>query len=86
MLAAPSTGPKPQPDIKPAATATAAKETVPWEVPLPPLGRQSHYFETHRGRQFDLIKQFSQTKALEPLNLGRVWIDREASETFPQGV
>ena len=52
----------------------------------PDTERQSHYFQTHLDQQFDAVVHFDETSALEPLDVGQAWIDREAPETFPSGV
>ena len=52
----------------------------------PDTERQSHYFHTHLDQQFDAVVHFDETSALEPLNVGQAWIDREAPETFPSGL
>jgi len=48
--------------------------------------RQSHYFHTHLNQQFDAVVHIDATSALEPLDVGEAWIDREAPETFPSGI
>ena len=52
----------------------------------PDTERQSHYFHTHLDRQFDAVVHIDETSALEPLDVGQAWIDREAPETFPSGI
>jgi len=52
----------------------------------PDTERQSHYFHTHLDQQFDAVVHIDETSALEPLDVGQVWIDREAPETFPSGI
>lgn len=52
----------------------------------PDTERQSHYFHTHLDQQFDALVHIDETSALEPLDVGQVWIDREAPETFPSGI
>ncbi|MDB5883223.1 MAG: Erythromycin esterase [Ramlibacter sp.] len=52
----------------------------------PETERQSHYFHTRLPDQFDAIIHIDETQALEPLDKGRVWTNREAAETYPSGV
>jgi erythromycin esterase-like protein len=52
----------------------------------PETERESHYFETRLDRQFDAVVHIDETTALEPLDPGRAWLDREAPETFPSGI
>ena len=52
----------------------------------PETERQSHYFHTRLDHQFDAVVHLDETDALEPLDRGQAWIDREAPETFPSGV
>ena len=52
----------------------------------PDTERQSHYFYTRLAQQFDAVIHIDETSALEPLDLGQVWSDREAPETFPSGI
>jgi erythromycin esterase-like protein len=52
----------------------------------PETERQSHYFYTRLGEQFDAMIHIDQTHALEPLDKGRVWHTGEAPETYPSGV
>jgi erythromycin esterase-like protein len=52
----------------------------------PGTERQSHYFHTRLDHQFDALLHIDETNALEPLDVGQAWIDREAPETFPTGV
>ena len=52
----------------------------------PETERQSHYFHTRLDRQFDAVVHIDETSALEPLDVGPAWIDREAPETFPSGM
>jgi erythromycin esterase-like protein len=52
----------------------------------PETERQSHYFNTRLADQFDAMIHIDETQALEPLDKGPVWADREAPETYPSGV
>ena len=52
----------------------------------PDTERQSHYFHTRLDQQFDALVHLDETDALEPLDVGQAWIDREAPETFPSGI
>ena len=52
----------------------------------PETERQSHYFNTRLGDQFDAMIHIDQTHALEPLDRGPVWHTGEAPETYPSGV
>jgi erythromycin esterase-like protein len=52
----------------------------------PDTERQSHYFDTHLGQQFDALLHFDETHALEPLDKGPIWVSGEAPETYPSGV
>ena len=48
--------------------------------------RQSHYFPTRLAQQFDAVIHIDETSAVEPLDVGQVWSDGEAPETFPSGI
>jgi erythromycin esterase-like protein len=52
----------------------------------PETERQSHYFYTRLPDQFDALIHLDQTRALEPLDKGRIWVTDEPPETFPSGV
>jgi erythromycin esterase-like protein len=52
----------------------------------PDTERQSHYFHTQLARQFDALVHIDGTTALQPLDAGQAWVNREAPETFPSGV
>ncbi len=52
----------------------------------PDTERQSHYFYTRLAQQFDAMIHIDETSALEPLDVGQVWSDREAPKTFPSGI
>ena len=52
----------------------------------PDTERQSHYFSTRLAQQFDAVIHIDETSAVEPLDVGQVWIDGEAPETFPSGI
>ncbi len=52
----------------------------------PDTERQSHYFKTRLDQQFDALLHIDETTALEPLELGKAWTNREAPETFPSGL
>ena len=52
----------------------------------PDTERQSHYFHTRLGQQFDALVHIDETSALEPLDVGQAWKDREVPETYPSGV
>ncbi|NML85906.1 erythromycin esterase family protein [Polaromonas sp.] len=53
----------------------------------PETERQSHYFFTHLGGQFDALIHIDETTALEPLDKGQLWSPAgEAPETFPSGL
>jgi erythromycin esterase-like protein len=52
----------------------------------PETERQSHYFYTRLPDQFDAMIHIDETQALEPLDKGPVWANREAPETYPSGV
>ena len=52
----------------------------------PDTERQSHYFHTRLAQQFDAVIHSDETSAVEPLDVGQVWIDGEAPETFPSGI
>ncbi len=55
----------------------------------PETERQSHYFYTHLGRQFDALLHWDETCALDPLDKGLAWHQGEANEvpeTYPSGV
>ena len=52
----------------------------------PDTERQTHYFYTRLAEQFDAVIHIDETSAVEPLDVGQVWIDGEAPETFPSGM
>lgn len=52
----------------------------------PDTERQSHYFYTRLDQQIDAVIHIDETSAVEPLDVGQVWSDDEAPETFPSGV
>ena len=52
----------------------------------PETERQSHYFKTRLPDQFDALIHIDETRAIEPLDRGRVWVTDEPPETFPSGV
>ena len=52
----------------------------------PDTERQSHYFYTRLAQQFDAVIHIDETSAVEPLDVGQVWSDRKAPETFPSGI
>ena len=52
----------------------------------PDTERQSHYFHTRLPDQFDALIHIDETRALEPLDKGRVWVSDEPPETYPSGV
>ena len=52
----------------------------------PDTERQSHYFYTRLSQQFDAVIHIDETSAVEPLDVGLVWNDGEAPETFPSGI
>ena len=52
----------------------------------PDTERQSHYFYTRLARQYDAVIHIDDTSAVEPLDVGQVWSDGEAPETFPSGI
>lgn len=53
---------------------------------LPATERQSHYYHVRPGDQFDAIIHIDRTRALEPLEVGSVWVAGEAPETYPTGL
>ncbi len=55
----------------------------------PETERQSHYFFTHLGRQFDALLHWDESHALEPLDKGLAWhegLAGEVPETYPSGM
>ena len=52
----------------------------------PDTERRSHYFYTRLAQQFDAVIHIDETSAVEPLDVGQVWSDSEAPETFPSGI
>ena len=48
--------------------------------------RQSHYFYTRSAQQFDAVIHIDETSAVEPLDVGEVWVDGEVLETFLSGI
>jgi len=55
----------------------------------PDTERQSHYFFTHLGRQFDALLHWDESHALEPLDKSLTWHQGEAGEvpeTYPSGI
>jgi erythromycin esterase-like protein len=52
----------------------------------PDTERLSHYFEARLGAQFDAVLHYDVTRAVEPLERGSLWDDREPPETYPTGI
>ncbi|MEY3871189.1 MAG: hypothetical protein RLZZ296_184 [Pseudomonadota bacterium] len=55
----------------------------------PETERQSHYFYTHLGRQFDALLHWDESHALEPLDKSLAWHKGESGEvpeTYPSGI
>jgi len=52
----------------------------------PDTERLSHYFEARLGAQFDAVLHYDVTRAVEPLERGSLWVDREPPETYPTGI
>jgi len=52
----------------------------------PDTERASHYFEARLGAQFDAVLHYDVTRAVEPLERGSLWDDREPPETYPTGI
>jgi erythromycin esterase-like protein len=53
---------------------------------LPATERQSHYFHVRTADQFDAIIHIDKTRALEPLEVGSLWVAGETPETYPTGL
>jgi erythromycin esterase-like protein len=49
----------------------------------PDTERQSHYFQTRAGEQFDALIHIDETRALEPLERTAAWERGEVPETYP---
>lgn len=52
----------------------------------PETERFSHYFYASLPQQFDALIHIDETRAVEPLESGGDWSDREPPETFPSGI
>lgn len=52
----------------------------------PQTERQSHYFEAHLARQFDVMLHIDDTRAVKPLEPTSGWHGGDLPETFPTGV
>lgn len=52
----------------------------------PKSERTSHYFNASLARQFDAVIHFDCTRAVEPLEIEAGWQQRDAPETFPEGL
>ncbi|MBG9387001.1 erythromycin esterase family protein [Caenimonas aquaedulcis] len=52
----------------------------------PETERQSHYFMTRLGGQFDAMIHIDETRALEPLDPGESWPSWEPPETYPSAL
>jgi erythromycin esterase-like protein len=52
----------------------------------PDTERASHYFEARLGAQFDAVLHYDVTRAVEPLERGSLWDEREPPETYPTGI
>jgi erythromycin esterase-like protein len=68
------------------ATAKRRLQRAIGVIYRPDTERQSHYFFTRLPDQFDAIIHIDETQALEPLDKGPAWVNREAPETWPSGV
>jgi erythromycin esterase-like protein len=69
-----------------AATAKRRLQRAIGVIYRPDTERQSHYFFTRLADQFDAMIHIDETRALEPLDKGPAWANREAPETYPSGV
>ena len=52
----------------------------------PETERVSHYFGARLPEQFDAVLHIDETRAVEPLERGSLWVPDEAPHTFPSGV
>ena len=52
----------------------------------PETERQSHYFYARLSAQFDAVRHFDETRAVEPLERTAGWERGEVPETFPSGM
>ena len=59
------------------ALATPRLERAIGVIYRPETERQSHYFHAQLADQFDAVIHIDETRALEPLDKGRVWVTDE---------
>ena len=52
----------------------------------PETERQSHWFTARVATQFDALDHIDVTRAVEPLERGRMWEAGEPPETYPSGL
>src|ERR1700682_92651 len=52
----------------------------------PETERVSHYFRADMREQFDGVFHFDETRAVEPLDGPKRWLEPEPPETFPSGI
>jgi erythromycin esterase-like protein len=52
----------------------------------PDSERTSHYFRASMLSQFDALFHYDHTRAVEPLERGKLWEKGEVPETFPHGL
>lgn len=52
----------------------------------PETERQSHYYESVIGRQFDVIIHYDETRAVKPLEPPAPWTAPDLPETYPHGL
>jgi erythromycin esterase-like protein len=62
-----------------------ARERAIGVIYRPETELQSHYFVARLMEQFDVVYHFDETRAVQPLERGRLWTEGEFPETYPTG-
>jgi erythromycin esterase-like protein len=68
------------------AFASSLLERAIGVIYRPETELQSHYFQADLARQFDVVIHLDHTRALEPLEMTRLWDEGEPPETYPSGL
>ncbi|MFO0618026.1 MAG: erythromycin esterase family protein [Polyangiaceae bacterium] len=74
------------PGASPAALRAARLSRAIGVIYRPETERQSHYFKSRIGEQFDAILHFDRTSAVQPLERTSQWVTGELPETYPFAV
>ena len=78
-----------QPDDNAALRSLVASQRLQRAIGVvyrPDTERRSRFFDVRLTKQFDAVIHIYDIAAVKPLDVGPVWIDGEAPETFPSGI